>query len=150
MHLDDDIKGLVKGVFACCGILCVIEIVVGFLISFTGLYAFDVTIVIGAVGGTLIGMICFIWMAVSLQKSLNAAQNGGAEVRRGVQKGYIQRMGLQGLWIVASVFVPFINVISALIPLLFPKLAIYILQITGKLNLTGKVGSEPGVKGGES
>jgi hypothetical protein len=41
-------------------------------------------------------------------------------------------------------------VISALIPLLFPKLAIYILQITGKLNLTGKVGSEPGVKGCES
>ena len=124
MHLDDDIKGLVKGVFACCGILCVIEIVVGFLISFTGLYAFDVTIVIGAVGGTLIGMICFIWMAVSLQRSLNAAQNGGAEVRRGVQKGYTQRMGLQGLWIVASVFVPFINVISALIPLLFPLLSV--------------------------
>ena len=88
MHLDDDIKGFVKGVFAGCGILCVIEIVVGFLISLTGLYSFDVTIIIGAVGGTLVGMICFIWMAVSLQRSLDAAQNGGAEVRRGVQKGY--------------------------------------------------------------
>lgn len=150
MHLDDDIKGLVKGVFTCCAVLCVIEIVAGFLISLTGLYSFDVTIVIGAVGGTLIGMICFIWMAQSLQKSLDAAQNGGAEVRRGVQKGYAQRMGLQGLWIVASVFAPFINVISALVPLLFPKLAIYVLQITGKLNLTQNVDSQAGVKGGES
>ena len=150
MHLDDDIKGLVKGVYVGCGILCVIEIVVGFLISLTGLYSFDATIIIGAVGGTLIGMICFIWMAVSLQRSLDAAQNGGAEVRRGVQKGYTQRMGLQGLWIVAAVFVPFINVISALVPLLFPKLAIFLLQITGKLNLTQNVDSTTGVKGGES
>ena len=150
MHLDDDIKGFVKGVYAGCGILCVIEIVVGYLISLFGLYSFDVKIVIGAVGGTLVGMICFIWMAVSLQKSLNDAQNGGAEVRRSVQKSYTKRMGLQGLWIVASIFIPFINVVSALIPLLFPRMAIFMLQITGKLNLTQKVDNAAGVKGGES
>jgi hypothetical protein len=150
MHLDDDIKGFVKGVFAGCGILCVIEIVVGFLISLTGLYSFDATFIIGAVGGTLVGMICFIWMAISLQRSLDNAQNGGAEVRRGVQKGYTLRMGLQLLWMVAAILVPFIHTIGGLVPLLFPKIAIYILRITGKLNLTQNVNSTAGVKGGES
>jgi hypothetical protein len=50
-------------------------------------------------------------------------------------------------WVAVAVFVPYINTVCGLIPLLFPKLAIYGLQITGKLNLTQP---KSGGKGGET
>jgi len=152
MKFDADIKGLLKGVFTGCGILCAVEVAIGIVIYAVGLFGLKGTssnivgVVLGAAGGTAVACLVFLWMAASLQKSLNQAALGGAAVRKGVQTGYTRRLLAQGLWVIAAIFLPFINTICGLIPLLFPKLAIYILQITGKLNLTQK----PGDKGGES
>ena len=86
-------------------------------------------------------------MAVSLQKSLDEAASGGKAVKKGVQAGYNKRLLAQAAWVAVAVFVPYINTVCGLIPLLFPKLAIYGLQITGKLNL---MQPKSGGKGGET
>ena len=144
MKLDSDIKGLVKGVFTGCGILCAIEIAVGIVMCAAGFFHEGSTpasiagVIVGSLGGTAVAMLVFLWMAVSLQKSLDKAALGSAAVKRGVQAGYTQRLLAQGAWVVAAALVPFINTICGLVPLLFPKLAIYMLQVTGKLSLTQK------------
>lgn len=157
MKFDSDIKGLVKGVFIGCSILCAAETVIGIVIAAAGFFDFTADpktiagIVLGSAGGTAVAMGVFVWMAASLQKSLNEAALGGAHVKRGVQAGYTRRLLAQGVWIVIAVFAPFINTIFGLIPLLFPKLAIYGLQLTGKLNLTNTKGTgSSGDKGGET
>jgi hypothetical protein len=157
MHLDSDLKGFIKGVTIGCSLLCAAQIAISAGLSASGLikFHFDYTIITGTVGGTLVALGVFVWMMFSLQRALSAAENGGAEVRRGVQLGYGKRLLAQGVWIVAAIFLSQINTVCALIPLLFPKLAIYLLQITGKLNLTQPSAGvapqvQPGAKGGES
>lgn len=146
MHLDGDIKEFVKSVYIGCAGLCAVELVGCGVFSLLGWVSFSFSMVIGSIGGTAVGMICFLWMAVALQKSLDEAEKGGT-FRKGVQSGYWKRLTLQGVWVVACVFLDAINPICGLLPLLFPKAAIYVLQITGKLNLTAK---KTGTKGGES
>ncbi|WP_051226373.1 ATP synthase subunit I [Butyrivibrio sp. MC2013] len=153
LHLDNDLKTFIKEVYIGSGILCVVEILALAAVSMTRIFKFDLTVVLGAVGGTLVAMLVFAWMAMSLQKSLDMAASGETQVRKGVQLGYGKRLLAQGVWIVFAIYAPFINTISALIPLLFPKAAIYLLQITGKLSLTrqsGAQGQSAGAKGGES
>lgn len=149
MKFDNDIKGLLKGVLTGCGILCLVEVVIGIVFCAAGLFNMKMApgpligVILGSVGGTAVAMLVFLWMTVSLQKSLDKAALGGAAVKKGVQTGYTQRLLVQGIWVVAAIMIPFINTVCGLIPLLFPKLSIYLLQITGKLNLTQKSQASP-------
>lgn len=149
MKLDSDIKQLVRGVSVGCAILCSAEVVIGIVLLAAGVFGLELSamsvagILLGAVGGSLVATLVFLWMAASLQKSLDDAAKSGKSVRRGVQAGYTQRLLAQGAWVVVAILVPFINTIAALIPLLFPKLAIYGLQTSGKLNLTQGTGTVP-------
>lgn len=153
MKFDSDVQGLLKGVVKTSLLLFAVEAAIGIVLCAAGLFHLEMTplsvlgIVLGAAGGTAIAVFCFWWMCASLQKSLDAAAAGKAEVKRGVQAGYFKRLMVQGIWVAIAAFVPVINTISGLVPLLFPKMAIYLLQITGKLNLTQQ---KPKVKGGES
>lgn len=149
MKLDSDIKGLVRGVSVGCAILCSAEVVIGIVLLSTGGFGLELSamsvvgILLGAVGGSLVAALVFHWMAVSLQKSLDDAVKTGKTVQRGVQVGYTQRLFAQGAWVVVAILVPFINTIAALIPLLFPRLAIYGLQAMGKLNSTQVAAAAP-------
>lgn len=149
MKLDSDIKGLLKGVFTGCVILCAAEAVLGIAACAAGLFGLQADavsvsgVVLGSAGGTAVAMLVFWWMCVSLQKSLDRAALGGMDVKRGVQAGYTKRLLVQGIWVVIAALVPFINTVCGLIPLLFPKFAIYLLQITGKLALTQKTRISP-------
>jgi len=138
VHLDSDIKTFVKDVYIGCGILCVAEIAVCMIVSMTGFFDFTIGMTLGAIGGTLVSMICFLWMAFSLQRSLDKAQNGATPINKGVQSGYGKRLALQGVWILVCIFSGIVNPICGLIPLLFPKAAIYMAQMTGRLELTKK------------
>lgn len=153
MKLDSDIRDLLKGVLRTSILFCAIECVLAAALYAAGAVGSGADeksiagVVIGAAGGTAVAVLVFWWMCVSLQKSLDKAAQGGAAVKKGVQTGYAQRMLVQGLWVVAAALAPFINTICGLVPLLFPKMAIYVLQKTGKLKLTQKT---PGEKGGET
>lgn len=153
MKLDSDIGGLLKGVLTGCVILCLLETIAGIVVYAAGVLGLEASpknfigVVLGSFGGTVVAMLVFLWMAVSLQKALNAAAADGKAVRKGVQTGYASRLLAQGVWVAAAIFIPYINTICGLIPLLFPKMAIYVLQITGKLNLTQKTPSAGALAG---
>ena len=175
VRFDSDIKGLLKGVGIGCSILCAVEMAAGIVIYAAGFFHLKadpvsiIGVILGSVLGTAVAVAVFWWMAASLQRSLDESAwmaksvsrrtsasmamlwtwtaSGGKAVKKGVQAGYNKRLLAQAAWVAVAVFVPYINTVCGLIPLLFPKLAIYGLQITGKLNLTQP---KSGGKGGET
>lgn len=114
-----------------CGICAMIE-----LIGFLALHLFEIAhfsyrIILGTLGGTLIAIINFAMMCLMVQ---NAAGTEDKKLLKAkVQASYNLRLLVQAGWVAAAFFIPFVNVIAAAIPLLFPTAVIYYLQSTGKL-----------------
>lgn len=106
--------------------------IAGFLIlSLLGIGTFGFPVIIGTVGGTLIAICNFALMCLMVQ---SAAGTQDEKLRRAkVQGSYNLRLLIQAAWVVASFLIPFIHVIAAAVPLLFPTAVIYYLQITGRL-----------------
>lgn len=112
-------------------ICAIAEIVVFLILSFLGIGSFGFPVVIGTLGGTLIAICNFTLMCLMVQ---SAAATQDEKLRRAkVQGSYNLRLFIQAGWVVAAFLIPFIQVIAAAIPLLFPTAVIYYLQITGKL-----------------
>lgn len=155
MNLDVDVKKLAQDVSVGCAILCVLEIALVLLLNAVKLVTFNPLIIASSIGGTVVIVFCFWWMAKSLQKALDDATNGGKNIRVGVAAGYNLRLLAQGVWIVIDIFVPqliygeFIPLITicGLLPLLFPRIAIVSLQATGRLKKNNKTSNEQGGEG---
>ena len=109
--------------------ICAVAEIAGFLIlSLLGIGTFGFPVIIGTVGGTLVAVGNFTLMVQ------NAAGTQDQKLLRAkVQGSYNLRLLLQAAWVVAAFLIPFIHVIAAAIPLLFPTVVIYYLQVTGKL-----------------
>lgn len=114
-----------------CGICAVIEMVGFAVLQLFGIGRFSYRIVIGAAGGTLVAVLNFAMMCLMVQ---NAAGIQDQKLLKAKVRGsYNLRILFQAAWVAAAFFIPFINVIAAAIPLLFPTAVIYFLQITGRL-----------------
>ena len=105
------------------GICACVQVLVFWLLSLLGIGTFSYRILTGTVGGTLMAILCFALMCITLQK---ATANASDEklVKTRVRNGYNLRKLLQILWVI---------VLSAMIPLFFPNVVIYYLQMKGKL-----------------
>lgn len=113
------------------GVCAVIEIVAFVVLHFCGIGQFSYRVILGTLGGTLIAIVNFALMCLMVQ---TAAATEDQKLRKAkVQASYNLRLFIQAAWVVAAFFIPFINVIAAAIPLLFPTAVIYFLQITGRL-----------------
>ena len=114
-----------------CGICAVIEMVGFAVLQLFGIGQFSHRIVIGAAGGTLVAVLNFAMMCLMVQ---NAAGIQDQKLLKAKVRGsYNLRILFQAAWVAAAFFIPFINVIAAAIPLLFPTAVIYFLQMTGRL-----------------
>ncbi|MBQ1598512.1 MAG: hypothetical protein II566_09985 [Lachnospiraceae bacterium] len=147
MKLDIDIRRLANGVSVGCAVLCLIEIGVALALSAFGIITLKpasqiIASILASVGGTVVIVGCFWWMASALQQALNKEEDGGEQVKKGVTTGYNKRLMAQGIWIVISIFVPkaiygdFVSAVTicGLLPLLFPRIAILGLQKAGRIN----------------
>lgn len=114
------------------GICACVQIFVFWVLSAVGIGTFSYRIVTGTLGGTVVAVLCFALMCITLQK---AAANASDEklVKTRVRNGYNLRKLLQVLWVVAAFLISGVNVLAAIIPLFFPNAVIYYLQIKGKL-----------------
>lgn len=114
------------------GICACVQVLVFWLLSLLGIGTFSYRILTGTVGGTLMAILCFALMCITLQK---ATANASDEklVKTRVRNGYNLRKLLQILWVIAAFLIPGVNVLSAMIPLFFPNVVIYYLQMQGKL-----------------
>ena len=113
---------------AACGVALV---AVMFALSLIGVGVFDYTVFTGAVGGCIVAVLNFSLMCMTIQRAVNISEQKA--MKSFIQGSYNGRLLLQAGWIVAAYLMPWVNIFSAAIPLLFPNLMIFYLQARGKL-----------------
>lgn len=121
----------VKRIAIGCSVCCLAELCGLLLLSILGIGHFSYRMVIGAIGGTSIAILNFAMMCLMVQNATGI--NDQKLMKAKVQGSYNLRLFVQAGWVAIAFFIPWINVISAAIPLLFPTAVIYYLQVTGKL-----------------
>ena len=114
-----------------CGICAGVEIVGFIVLHLFGIVRFSYQIILGAAGGTLVAVLNFALMCLMVQNAAGIQDQKLLKAK--VQGSYNLRILFQAAWVAAAFFIPFIHVIAAAIPLLFPTIVIYYLQITGRL-----------------
>ncbi len=109
-------------------IACVI-VVLGFFIlhQVVPSYApFDYTVFVGAIGGLIVAVGNFFWMALTVQKIAGMNQDEDDRARSTMAVSLRYRTLLQLVWVVIAIFVPQINLVSGIIPLFIPSVLIKI------------------------
>ena len=116
-----------------CGtaIAGVLLVAVMFVLSLLGVGKFDYRVVTGTVGGCAVAVVNFALMCLTIQRAVSIGEQ--KTMKTFIQGSYNGRLLLQAAWIVSAYLMPWFNVFSAAIPLLFPNLIIFYLQARGKL-----------------
>lgn len=90
-------------------------------VVFALLHAFDYTVALGALWGSLFAWLSIFMLAIYVQKAADASEAEKAIAQNRLRASYSLRMLLMAAAIVASVVIPFLNYIAALIPFLIPQ-----------------------------
>ena len=106
-------------------------IAVMYVLNKIGIGQFDYRVFTGALGGCIIAVINFSLLCMTIQRAVNIGDQGA--MKTFIQGSYNGRLLLQAGWIVAAYLMPWTNVFSAAIPLLFPNMMIFYLRARGKL-----------------
>ena len=103
-----------------------------FLLSQFDIGTFDLPrILISAAVGSLIAVLNFTLMCITVQSAVGMTDKKKMQAK--FQLSYNARMVIQSGWIVAAFLLKPIHFIAGAAPILFPKLTILYLQITGRL-----------------
>jgi len=102
-----------------------------FLLSLEGIGTFDYKVFTGVAGGSIIAILNFTVMCLTIQKAVDIEEK--KQMKAFIQGSYNGRLLLQAGWIVAAFLIPHVQVVAAAVPLLFPNLTIFYLQAKGKL-----------------
>ena len=122
-----EILRIAKGTFAFDGLM-----IAGlFLLSQFGIGTFSYKVFLGALGGTIVAILNFTVMCLSIQKATEIDDQ--KQMKSFIQGSYNGRLLLQAGWVVAAYLIPHTHLIAAAAPLLFPNLTIIYLQMKGKL-----------------
>ena len=123
-----EISRVTLGTLACDAIM-----VAGlFLLSQFGMGKFElVRILISAVCGSVIAILNFTILCLTIQKALEIEDQKKMKAR--FQLSYNARMVIQAGWVVTCFLLPQFHFIAGAAPVLFPKITILYLQFTGKL-----------------
>lgn len=114
-----------------CSVCAAIELLGFVILHLCGVVQFSYRIILGAVGGTLVSVLNFAMMCLMIQNAVGIQDQKLLKAK--VRASYNLRIFIQAAWVAAAFFIPFLNVIAAAIPLLFPTAVVYFLQVTGKL-----------------
>ena len=90
------------------------------VLVFLAIGRFDLSVLIGAVVGTLVSVGNFFFMSVSLTNASNSETDPGAAANK-AKGGYILRMLIVGAILVLGIKSGYCNVFATLIPLLFGR-----------------------------
>lgn len=102
-----------------------------FALSVMGIGTFDYRVITGTIGGCTVAVVNFALMCMTIQRAVSIGEQKA--MKAFIQGSYNGRLLLQAGWIVAAYLMPWVNVFTAAIPLLFPNLMILYLQARGKL-----------------
>ena len=83
---------------------------------------FDYKVILGGLGGFLVAVGNFFWMAVTVQKVASLEDEDRARKEMGVSYRY--RTMLQFLWVILAIVVPIFNLVAGIVPLFIPSITI--------------------------
>ena len=83
---------------------------------------FDYRVILGGIGGFLVAVGNFFWMAITVQKVASIEDEERAKREMGVSYRY--RTMLQFLWVILAIVVPVFNLVAGIVPLFIPSFTI--------------------------
>lgn len=83
---------------------------------------FDYTVFLGGIGGSLVALLNFFLMGLTVQKAVTLTDK--EQARKILKFSYTRRFFIQIIWCVIAIFVPCFQMIAGIVPLLFPSLGI--------------------------
>ena len=83
---------------------------------------FDYKVILGGIGGFVVAVGNFFWMAVTVQKVASLEDEDKARSTMGVSYRY--RTLLQLLWVILAIVVPVFNLVAGIVPLFIPSITI--------------------------
>ena len=95
-----------------------------------GWVRFDYTVVLASLVGAAVAIGNFAGICFVVQKVIDEPDEKKRKAQ--LQISYNTRMLLQALWIIIAIAAPCFQAFAGVLPLLFPRVTIYYLQITGK------------------
>ena len=122
-----EVKRIAAGILVCD----VLMIAGFFVLSLVGIGTFSYRVFIGALGGSLVALLSFVLMCLTIQRATEIEDK--KRMKAFIQGSYNGRLMLQAAWVVIAMLVPHFQVIASAAPLLFPNLTIFYLQSKGKL-----------------
>ena len=131
MKLQEASKKEVRRLAAGSAVCLVLEIAAFLVLHLLKIYTFSYRIVLSAVGGVIVELLSFVILCLAVQRVV--ATEGEKARKNKMQMSYYLRLLIQAGWVVLAFMVPFLNVIAAAAPLLFPTVIIFVLQKQGKL-----------------
>ena len=131
MKLQPASRREIKRIAIGTAIFAVLQIGVFFLLSLVGTGTFDYRVILGTAGGSVIAVINFTVMCLTIQKAVTISEKKA--MKAFIQGSYNGRLALQALWVVICIIVPQIHTLAGAAPLLFPNLVIFWLQMNGRL-----------------
>lgn len=99
------------------------------LLGFVLFGRFQLSVLLSGLVGGAVAVFNFLLLGVTVQKV--AAQADEARGRKMMQFSYNLRMLLMLIWVILAVALPVFNWVAAALPLLFPRLTIAVMQLTG-------------------
>ena len=102
-----------------------------FLLAQFGIGSFDFRVILSGVIGTLVAVSNFTLLCLTIQKA--AGMEDQKQMKARFQVSYNARLILQAAWVVIAFLVSWLHALAAAIPLLFPTVTIYYLQMKGRL-----------------
>lgn len=83
---------------------------------------FDIKVILGGIGGFIVAVGNFFWMALTVQKVASMEDEKAARSTMGVSYRY--RTLIQLLWVILAIVVPVFNLVAGIVPLFIPSLFI--------------------------
>ncbi len=122
MHkLDPDVRRETSIMGIACALACALMLAVFAILHvfWPDTVPFGGRVIVSGILGTGIAWLNFFLMALTVQAAVGDMDE---ETRRNIIKGsYTRRMGLQMVWVVIALAVPYLQPAAAIIPLLFPS-----------------------------
>ena len=114
-----EIRFIAAGVLIGDVIMCIIFLLLG---------KFSFTVILGALIGSAAAVGSMWYLGKSIDKALEKSDNAQAYFRR----TYFIRMLLHAAAIAAGAVIPQISLPAVVIPMFFPRICIYVMQLMGK------------------
>lgn len=117
-------KRIAVGVFSMLAIM---------LIVYAAMGRFSLAVVLGGLIGALYAVLNFLLLGMTVQKVADMREENEELARMQMKSSYNMRMVIMILLIVVAFALPFVDGLACMIPMLFPRLTIFVLQLTGKI-----------------